>query len=88
MRSHYGVTCHLIVDFTLCSFMLACSRFHGLHNAEHIYEQFERIKTNFEITNKISFIITDNASNMIKPFSLPGFGKESCPTFEPSLYNI
>ena len=48
MRSYYGVTCHFIVDFTLCSAMLACSRFHGAHTAEYIYEQFERIKANFE----------------------------------------
>ena len=56
---------------------LACSRFRGSHTAEAIAEQLENTTAFFGISNKISHIITDNASNMIKAFSLPGFERVS-----------
>lgn len=55
------------------SVMLACSRFHGRHSGEIIAQQVEEILTCFDITDKVTNIITDNISNMLKAFSLPGF---------------
>ena len=71
MRGYYGVTCHFIVDPTLCSFLLACSRFLGSHTAEYIYEKFERIITNLEIANRISYIIPDLKKRVILLFNPP-----------------
>ena len=68
MRSYYGVTGHFILDWTLHSVMLACSRFRGSHTAEANAEQFKNTTAIFGISNKISHIVTDNASNMIKAF--------------------
>ena len=58
--------------------MLACKRFKGRHTAENVVSNYEEVLSDYEIGNKISHVITDNASNMIKAFSLPGY-KQSSP---------
>ena len=77
MRSYLGITAHYIVDWCLNSAMLSCSRFKGSHTGEAIFEHFQSTIASFKVSNKIAVIITDNASNMIKAFSLPGFPDES-----------
>ena len=77
MRSYYGVTGHFITDWTLYSVMLACTRFSGSHTGDAIADTFQdHVTSSFEISEKISHVVTDNASNMLKVFSLPGF--EDC----------
>ena len=76
MKSYYGMTVHYITDWCLQSVMLACSRFRGSHTGDAISEEYEKIMASFQISNKVSFIISDSASNMIKAFSLPGFEEE------------
>lgn len=52
------------------------SQVSGRHTACNIFEIFQEIIASFEINNKISSIITDNAYNMVNAFSnlsLPGF---------------
>ena len=73
MKSYFGITAHYITDWCLQSVMLACSRFRGSHTGDAIYEEYEKIMALFQISNKVSFIISDSASNMTKAFSLPGF---------------
>ena len=53
--------------------MLACSRFHGSHTGEAILEEFLKCIAGFNITSKVSYIVSDSAANMVKEFSLPGF---------------
>ena len=55
--------------------MLACKRFTGRHTAENIRQQYEETVASFDIAEKITNIVTDNASNMTKAFcfDLPGF---------------
>ena len=74
-----GITAHFIneAQWSLESVMLACSRFKGSHTAEAINEKFQKEIISFEILSKVSFVVTDSASNMIKAFSLPGFEKLS-----------
>ena len=48
-------------------------RFSGRHSACNIYDKFQETIASFEISNKMSAIITDNAYNMVNPFSLHGF---------------
>ena len=76
MKSYYGMTAHYITDWCLQSVMLAGSRFRGSHTGDAISEEYEKIMASFQISNKVSFIISDSASNMIKAFSLPGFEEE------------
>lgn len=73
MRSYLGITGHFIDDWKLENVVLACKRFHGRHTAHNIMQEFEEIKKCFNLDSKITNIITDNASNMISAFSLPGF---------------
>ena len=73
MRSYLGVTGHYIEEYTVRSVMLACKRFKGRHTADNIAAQYAEITTFFGIQDKVTHINTDNASNMVKAFRLPGF---------------
>ena len=50
--------------------MLACKRFTGRHRAENIRQQYEETVASFDIAEKITNIVTDNASNMTKASAL------------------
>ena len=43
------------------------------HTVNATAEQSERTTVMFDLTNKISHIVTDNAANILKAFSLPEF---------------
>ena len=75
MRGFIGITGHFILNWTMESVMLACKRFTGRHTAENIRQQYEETVASFDIGEKITNIVTDNASNMTKAFvfDLPGF---------------
>ena len=73
MRSYIGITAHFLINWKLHDAMLACKRFKGRHTADSILSQYEEVLHNFGIAGKLNFIITDNASNMIKAFKLPGY---------------
>jgi len=71
MRGFLGITAHFIVGWTLHSQMLCCKRFKGKYTAENIRQHYEEILDQFGISEKINFVLTDNASNMIKAFATP-----------------
>lgn len=71
-RSFLGMTAHFIHDWRLHSLMLACRRFKGRHTAENIFAHFDEVVNYFNISHKVSYVISDNASNMIKAFSIAG----------------
>ncbi|CAJ1059641.1 uncharacterized protein LOC117545812 [Xyrichtys novacula] len=54
----------------LRSNLLACDRFKGSHTAERICEQFEAICDDYDINDKVEYIINDNAANMRKAFTV------------------
>lgn len=74
MRGFLGVTSHFIEatdeKIKLNSSLLACNRFKGSHTAERISEQFEAICDDFNIKHKLDYIISDNAANMKKAFTV------------------
>lgn len=70
MRGYMGVTVHWIMEEELKSNLLSCKRFKGSHTAEKICEQFESICEQYEIKEKIYHIISDNAANMRKAFTV------------------
>lgn len=72
MRSFIGITGHFVKNFVLESVMVACKRFKGRHTAENIYEMYEDILSKYNLGSGISTIITDNAANIVKAFTLPG----------------
>ena len=72
MRSFIGITGHFVNDFVLQTVMVACKRFHGLHTGERIHQVFEETLTTYGLLGKVSAVVTDNAANMVKAFTLPG----------------
>ena len=73
MRSYMGLTSHFILDYTLHSAMLSCTRFRGSHTGESIRDQYDEILSVFSISNKVCATVTDNAANMTRAFvTLPG----------------
>ncbi|MGH0164354.1 UNVERIFIED_CONTAM: hypothetical protein FKN15_061982 [Acipenser sinensis] len=76
MRSFIGITGHFILDYTLQSVMLACQHFKGKHSAENSFRMYEEMMACYNIANKVSGIVTDNATNMLKAHHVPTIG---CP---------
>ncbi|XP_019746136.1 uncharacterized protein LOC109528182 [Hippocampus comes] len=76
MRSFLGVTAHLLAPhpktqtYQLLSILLTCQKFKGRHTGEAIARSFDNVLEDFGIGNKVEFIVTDNASNMKRAFSL------------------
>ena len=52
--------------------MLCCKRFRGQHTAK-TSQYYEEVISNFNIVGKVTTVVTDNASNVVKAFHLPGF---------------
>ena len=76
MRSFLGVTIHTnVLDITtgaeeLRSFLLSCKRFSGSHTGTRIAAAFDDILETYVISNKVEYILTDNASNMKSAFKV------------------
>ena len=75
MKGFLGITGHYISisDWVLNSVMICCKRFKDKHSAENIRHEYGETVTAFNISDKITCIVSDNASNMIKSFLLPGY---------------
>lgn len=78
MHTYLGVTCHILIEWEIVSYLLDCWQILAAHTGENILAHFQEIVHNFQIRSKIIIFkaITDNASNMKKaftPISLPGF---------------
>lgn len=76
MRGFLGITGHFILDWAMKSVMICCKRFKGRHTSENIRQEYEEVISSFEVGDKIATIVSDNAANMIKAFSLPGYESE------------
>ncbi|KAK0143482.1 putative AC transposase [Merluccius polli] len=74
MRSYLGVTAHVLNSsssgYTLKAYLLECWRFKGRHSSENISAAFDEILDDYNISEKVHFIITDNAANMKKAFKV------------------
>ncbi|XP_013859738.1 zinc finger BED domain-containing protein 1 [Austrofundulus limnaeus] len=74
MRGFLGITSHFMEleknGPKLQSVLLSCERFTGSHTGQRISEKFEEICDNFNIKHKLDYIISDNAANMKKAFTV------------------
>ena len=73
MRGYLGVTVHYLRDWTMQTAMLVCKRFRGSHTGENISKEFQQLVEDYDVSSKVSYIVTDNASNMKQAFSFPGY---------------
>jgi len=71
-RAFMGVTLHYVDPHSLKmqSIALACRRFRDSHTVETIAKMLQNIFDEFDITNKIVNVVTDNAANFAKAFTL------------------
>lgn len=78
MKGFMGITGHYILDWCLKSVMISCSRFRRRHVSENIHSEYEEVIASYRLTNKISYIVSDNAANMVKAFNyaLSGYDLE------------
>lgn len=74
MRGFLGVTVHWMERDServqLKTNLLAINRFKGAHTAERICDHFEAICDAYSIKDKLDYIISDNAANMRKAFTV------------------
>lgn len=67
IRSFMGVTVHFVnSEMTFESCLLECASFEGSHTGVNISEKCLAIVQEFQIQEKIAFVVTDNAANMVK----------------------
>ena len=59
----------------LCSFVLAADSFLEKHTACNIAKAYDHVIEKFKLTSKVTKVVSDNASSMVKAFqiSLPEF---------------
>jgi len=70
-KSYLGMTCHFIdeINYNRYSYILACRRIKGNHTYLNIAKVINEIIQDFKIENdKITHVVTDNASNFGKAF--------------------
>ena len=70
MKGFMGITGHFIKDSTMKSVMTACKQFKGKHSFDNILHEYEETMASFDICGKVTSVISDNASNMVKAFWL------------------
>jgi hypothetical protein len=71
-RAHafLGVTVHALRHGVPVSHMLAFQAFHGTHTGQKIAESLEAVIADSKLQTKVQYVVTDNASNMIKAISV------------------
>ena len=73
MRGFIGITGHFSIDFNLKTVLFCCKRVKCRHTGENIHQIYDQVAMLFKMSKKISGIVTDNGSNVVAAFSLPGF---------------
>ena len=74
MKAFFGLTAHTIDEnWNAKSYLLGCNRIHGHHTAPNIFNSYETATNKFQINDKITHNITDNAANMVCAFKKISF---------------
>uniref|UniRef100_A0A182PWX0 BED-type domain-containing protein n=1 Tax=Anopheles epiroticus TaxID=199890 RepID=A0A182PWX0_9DIPT len=77
--SFVAVTAHFVnLNFEMCSFLLECSEFTTTHTAHNISIFIKNVMVKFDIEDKVTCIVTDNARNMKNAASDLGIPHFSC----------
>ncbi|XP_055854591.1 E3 SUMO-protein ligase ZBED1-like [Episyrphus balteatus] len=77
--SYIGVTAHFIDDSTnLCSALIACNSYADSHDAKNLCKLLESILNEWEISNKITAVVSYNAANILAAVRLGGWQSIGC----------
>jgi hypothetical protein len=69
-HSFLAITGHTFLDCTPCTCLLTFQAFKGSHSGKNIAEAVDKCLSEFNIRDKLRFVVTDNASNMRKAFEV------------------
>lgn len=69
-HAYMALTCHTFVNCKQVSFLLSFTAFKGQHTGQNIANEFERVIEKFELGQKVVYVVTDNAANMCKAFTV------------------
>ena len=70
MHSFLAITGHTFIDYDCQSFLVAFDAFRGTHSGQNIAEAINCCLEKYNLRDKVRYIVTDNASNMRKAFSV------------------
>ena len=78
-EGYVTITCHnLVSSWELKSCVLATYQVKMRHTAENIAAELKKVANDWNITNKISCIVTDNVANMTAAAQLTGWVHVPC----------
>ncbi|MGH0147837.1 UNVERIFIED_CONTAM: hypothetical protein FKN15_073738 [Acipenser sinensis] len=72
MHCFIVITGHYILNYNMHSIIVACKRFKGSNIADNIHHMYKETIACYNLAHHVSTIVTDNAANMVKAFTLPG----------------
>ena len=65
------------MNFVSQSLLVAFEAFRGMHSGQNTADAVDRCLTKYDVREKVQYFVTDNASNMHKPFCvLEKFAKD------------
>jgi hypothetical protein len=70
MHSFLGVTVHTFVGCVSASHLLAFMALRGSHTGQRIADDLDSVMREYCLKEKVRFVVTDNASNMLKAMCL------------------
>ena len=70
MHSYLAVTAHIFIKFSSKSCLLKFAAFDGSHTGAHIVEAMTATIEEFGLDEKVTYIVSDNASNMRNAFAV------------------
>ena len=77
--SYVGITAHYLKpNFKIVSFNLAIRHLIGGHAADNLAKYIRSIISEFKISSKVSFVVTDNAPNIINAVQELGYKSQRC----------
>lgn len=79
LQSYMAITAHFIDKdtFEFHSILIQCAAFDGQHTGEKIAEKLREVANTWALTNKVNFLVSDNAANMFsaaRALGWPHFG--------------
>lgn len=78
-ESYIAVTAHFIDDETnLCSILLTCHAFNDRHTSENLCDFLRNVMIEWDILNKVTAVVSDNASNIINAVKLGKWRSIGC----------
>lgn len=78
MDSYLAVTAHFLIDFELKSVLLHCEQLSGSHTADALAAVLKTIASQWNVTNKITLVVSDNAANVTSAIQKTGWPFFGC----------